>query len=133
VGYHYGHSHLTLVLFAVAVGALAFGLVADSWAAAAVGFAIIIVAAASLPLLRRVAVRVEGQRTKTGMEALVGQRGSVVRWEGAAGTVRLQGSLWNAVGAALAEGDEAEVVGWTGSTIEVARATSQSGTNREQA
>jgi membrane protein implicated in regulation of membrane protease activity len=129
VGFHL--SHLSALLLAIAVGALAFGLVADSWAAAAVGLALILVLAASFPTLRRMAVRLEDQPTKTGMSALVGQRGTVVRWKGEAGTVRLQGSLWNAVGPAPGPpGAEVEVAGWSGSTI---RVTPTQVTNREQA
>ena len=87
--------------------------------------------AASYPTLRRMAGQVADRPTKTGMSALVGQRGTVVRWKGQAGTVRLQGSLWNAVGPAPGPaGAEVEVIGWSGSTIQV---TPVQVTNREQA
>jgi membrane protein implicated in regulation of membrane protease activity len=128
VGFHL--SHLSALLLVIAVGALAFGLVADSWAAAAVGFLLIGALAVSFPTLRRMAVQLEDRPTKTGMSALVGQRGTVVRWKGQSGTVRLQGSLWNAVGPAPAPGAEVEVVGWSGSTI---RVSPTQVTNREQA
>jgi membrane-bound ClpP family serine protease len=112
-------------------GAVTFGLLADSPGTAAVGAVLTVVLAAAFPRLHAAANRLLDRPNKTGMESLVGQRGTVVRWSGSAGTVRLQGSLWNAVGAELRKGDEVEVVGSTGSTIEVARATSQSGTTRE--
>lgn len=123
-------SHLTALLVAIAIGALAFGLAAGSWAAAAVGLGILLALAAAFPTLRRMAEQVAGRPTKTGMAALLGQRGTVVRWKGQAGTVRLQGSLWNAVGPAPGPGAEVEVTGWSGSTIEV---TPTQVTDKEQA
>jgi membrane-bound ClpP family serine protease len=132
---------LAVALFAG--GAVAFGVLADSPGTALVGVVLTVGLAAAFPALHRAANRLLDRPMKTGMEALVGQRGTVVRWAGSAGTVLLQGSRWNAVGAELAEGDEVEVVGSTGSTIAVARATTpsgttqsgttQSGTTREQA
>ncbi|MGH9188875.1 MAG: NfeD family protein [Acidimicrobiales bacterium] len=58
---------------------------------------------------------------QTGMEALIGRTGTVVRWNGRSGTVRVDGSLWKARSAFdLSPGDEVVVCGHTGMTVEVA-------------
>jgi len=55
------------------------------------------------------------------MQALVGRAGVVATWVSDAGSVRLDGSLWNATSASpLATGDQVVVVGYTGLTIDVA-------------
>ena len=60
--------------------------------------------------------------SKVGMDSLVGAHGVVAAWDGRAGTVIVQGSRWNAVAReGHAKGDEIEVVGFTGMTVQVAR------------
>lgn len=65
--------------------------------------------------------RLHDMPQQLGMEALVGRSGVAARWEGDAGSVRLDGSLWNARSRSpIAAGDEVVVVGYTGLTVDVA-------------
>jgi membrane-bound ClpP family serine protease len=65
--------------------------------------------------------RLHDMPPQVGMQALVGRAGVVASWAGEAGSVRLDGSLWNAKGASpLAVDDEVVVVGYNGLTIDVA-------------
>jgi len=71
------------------------------------------------PLLRTTN-RLHDMPAQLGMDALVGRAGIVAHWDGGAGSVRLDGSLWNARSrVALGAGDEVVVVGYTGLTIDV--------------
>ena len=116
-------------LFAVALfagGAATFGALEESWGTAALGVALALAGGAAFPWLHAAAVRLLDQPVKVGMEALVGEVGRVVSWDAGAGTVRLQGSLWNATAPEpLADGDEVQVVGFSGMTIQVAHRTHQ--------
>ena len=105
-------------------GSVAYGLLAaDPPTIALAAAATVALPVAFGPLLRATA-RLLDLPAQLGMEALVGRPGTVVRWEGAAGTVRVDGSLWTARGpVALSVGDEVVVVGSTGMTVEVARRT----------
>lgn len=65
--------------------------------------------------------RLHDMPAQLGMDALVGRAGIVAKWDGGAGSVQLDGSLWNARSdAALGASDEVVVVGYRGLTIEVA-------------
>jgi membrane-bound serine protease (ClpP class) len=113
-----------VVLFAG--GAAVFGALAHSWGTAALGVGLALAAGAGFPSLHAAAVRLLDQPVKVGMEALVGEPGRVVAWDAGTGTVRLHGSLWNATAPEpLADGDEVEVVGFSGMTIQVAHRTHQ--------
>jgi membrane-bound ClpP family serine protease len=104
-------------------GAVGFGLLADSIGTAAFGLALTVGLAAAFPMLHRAATRLLDRPDRVGMASLVGEHGRVVRWDGRAGTVELQGSLWNAVGEKVGGkvkvDDDVEVVGWAGSTLEI--------------
>ena len=107
-------------------GAAVFGGLAESWGTAVLGVGLALAGGAAFPSLHAAAVRLLDQPVKVGMEALVGQVGRVVAWDEGAGTVRLHGSLWNATAPEpLAEGDEVQVVGFSGMTIQVAHRTHQ--------
>jgi membrane-bound ClpP family serine protease len=112
---------LAMALFGA--GAVTFGLLADSVGTAALGLALTVGLAASFPTLHGAATRLLDRPDRVGMSSLVGEHGRVVRWDGGAGTVQLQGSLWNAVGGKVGGkvkvNDDVEVVGWAGSTLEV--------------
>jgi membrane-bound serine protease (ClpP class) len=76
---------------------------------------------AGFPPLLRANTRLQGLPHQLGMEALVGRGGTVVSWDDGTGTVRVNGSLWTARSrAALSPGDEVEVVGFDGLTVNVA-------------
>ncbi|MGQ0616689.1 MAG: NfeD family protein [Acidimicrobiia bacterium] len=72
------------------------------------------------PLLRS-ATRLLDMPPQLGMDALVGRTGTVTRWQDGTGTVRVDGSLWNACGPpALWPGVEVSVLGYRGMTLDVA-------------
>jgi membrane-bound ClpP family serine protease len=72
------------------------------------------------PLLART-TRLHDLPPQLGMDALVGRAGVVAKWDGDAGSVQLDGSLWNAKSPSpLVAGDQIVVVGYTGLTIDVA-------------
>lgn len=101
-------------------GTVVFGLLADSVAAAAVGIALAVALGAGFPRLHDRARSLLEQPPRVGLEAYAGARAEVVRWKGAAGTVRLEGSLWNASStSALRAGDLVSVVRHDGMTLEV--------------
>jgi len=95
-----------------ALGAVGFGAAAGSATAVAVGGAATVGLAAGFPVLLRAAVRLLERPPHVGMDALDGRRATVVQWDGDHGTVRLDGSLWNAAAEVpLLAGDEVVVVG----------------------
>ncbi len=72
------------------------------------------------PLLART-TRLYDMPQQLGMEALIGRSGVAARWEADAGSVRLDGSLWNARSRSpITTGDEVVVVGYAGLTVDVA-------------
>jgi membrane-bound ClpP family serine protease len=102
-------------------GSLVFGVMAESPLAAAFGVAVAVPLGAGFPHLHERARRLLDQQPRVGLEALVGRSSEVVRWQGTSGTVRLEGSLWNATSShELDSGDPVTVVGHHGSTLEVA-------------
>jgi membrane-bound ClpP family serine protease len=118
------------VLFAA--GAVGFGVAQSSAGTAVLGVVLAAVLVVDYPRVHAAADRLAGQPAQVGMEALVGLTGTVAGWSDRSGTVRVQGSLWNAVsgagdvGAKRPEvGDEIEVVGWSGMTVQVARRARQ--------
>ena len=116
---------LTAVLL-FAGGSVVFGALADSWSTAVLGVGLALACAAGFPALHRAATRLLDQPVKVGLEALVGEVGRVVSWDGTSGIVRLQGSLWNATAPEpLTDGDEVEVVGWSRMTVQVAHRAHQ--------
>lgn len=107
-----------LVLFAG--GTVLFGVLADSPLAAVIGGALALPLAAGFPRLHQRARDLLEQPARVGLEAQVGSGAEVVRWKGGAGTVRLDGSLWNATSSSpLRAGDLVSVVGHHGMTLEV--------------
>jgi len=108
-----------VVLFAG--GAVLFGVLADSPLAAVIGGGLAVPLGAGFPRLHERARALLDQPARVGMEAQVGSQAVVVRWKGEAGTVRLDGSLWNATSArSLRAGDPVSIVGHHGMTLEVA-------------
>jgi membrane-bound ClpP family serine protease len=105
-------------------GSVAFGVMASSAVTALLGAFAAAGLAAAFPRLHEAAHRLLERPPKVGMDSLVGQTGEVVTWNGLSGTVRLQGSLWNARAAQPFEvGDPVEVVSFSGMTLEVAAPT----------
>lgn len=112
---------------AFASGAVAYGALASSVATvvlAAVG-------AVALPVGFRPLLRATHELVdlapQLGMESLLHCRATVTRWSGGRGTVRLDGSLWNATSAApLRPGAEVVVVDTVGMTLDVAQRTPSS-------
>lgn len=107
-----------------AAGALGFGVAEDSVGTGLLGVAKACVLLVAFPYIHAAAVRLVSQPAKTGMDALVGVVGVVTAWDGRAGSVRVQGSLWNATAGDAAPpfaiGDEIDVVGFSGMTVQVA-------------
>lgn len=104
-----------------AAGSVGYGLLARDPATVALGVA----TSAALPFcfgpLLRAASRLRQLPPQLGMEAMVGRRGTVVQWADLAGTVRLDGSLWNARSRLpLAPGTAVVVEGFTAMTVHVA-------------
>jgi membrane protein implicated in regulation of membrane protease activity len=97
-----------------ALGTVGYGAVTASVGAMVVGAAATAGLSASFPVLLRQTERLLDRPPQVGMEALEGRRATVVSWEWEAnrGTVRLDGSLWNAIAnVPVREGDEVLVVG----------------------
>jgi membrane-bound ClpP family serine protease len=102
-------------------GSVAFGVMADSAVTALIGTLAAAGLAAVFPRLHDAAQRLLERPPKVGLDSLVGQTGEVVAWRGLSGTVRLQGSLWNArANQPFEVGDTVEVVSFSGMTLEVA-------------
>lgn len=102
-------------------GSVGYGVLAGdpTTVAIAVGGSIVL-PLAFRPLLRATNRLLE-LPAQSGMEALVGCTGTVVQWDGRAGTVRVEGSLWNARSTdELAPGADVVVVGHDRMTVHVA-------------
>jgi len=111
---------VAVVLFAS--GTVAFGLLADSPATAALGAAAAVALGTSFPRLHAAACRLLEGPIKVGMDSLIGVPGEVSAWADEAGTVIVQGSRWNAVADDVLDvGELVEVIGYTGMTVKVAR------------
>ena len=114
-----GYQLAAAALFAA--GSIGYGLLAHDAATVALGAA----GSAVLPLafrpLQRAAGRLRALPAQLGMDALVGRAGLVVDWHDRAGTVRLDGSLWNASShLPLTPGTSVVVDGYSGMTVHVA-------------
>ena len=102
------------------LGAVTFGIAEDSGATIGVGIVAGLLAG-GFPRLFEAAVRLLERPAKVGMDWLVGQSAVVEHWAGSTGTVRAQGSLWNAAAPTdSAPGDVVDVVGFSGMTVTVA-------------
>ena len=98
-----------------AIGTVGYGAVTSSMGAVVVGTVATAGLSAGFPFLLRQTVRLLDQPPQTGMEALEGRKAIVAswNWEANRGTVRLEGSLWNATAdVPVREGDEVLVVGY---------------------
>jgi membrane protein implicated in regulation of membrane protease activity len=116
---------LAVALFAG--GALVFGLLADSPLAAVLGAVLGILLGAGYPRLHERARHLLESPARVGLEAFVGSDAEVVRWRGDAGTIRHEGSLWNASSAdRLRAGDRVTIAGSRGSTLDVVSAVPHS-------
>lgn len=105
-----------------AVGTIGYGVVTGSVGAMAVGAAATAGLSAGFPVLLRQNRRLLDQPPQVGMEAFDGRRATVVTWdwETNRGTVRLDGSLWNASSnVPVREGDEVVVVGHEGMQLRI--------------
>jgi membrane-bound ClpP family serine protease len=112
-------------------GGVAFGAAADSPGTVVLSVLAMGILAADFPWLHGAAQRLLERPTQVGMDSLVGATATVVAWHDGTGTVRLQGSLWNARTAAAAEpsseqptasfepGDTVAVTAFRGTTLEV--------------
>ena len=104
-----------------ALGSIGYGVLARD----ATTVAVAVVASAALPLAFRPLLEAAGRLAllpaQVGMEALVGRSGEVVRWRAGSGTVRIDGSLWNARSAVpLMPGTDVVVVGYDRMTVNLA-------------
>lgn len=105
-----------------AAGSVGFGWLAHSPITAALGATMAVALGAGFPGLHDAACRLLEGPIKVGMDSLIGVPGEVAAWADGAGTVIVQGSRWNAIGAgALKPGDAVDVIGYTGMTVTVAR------------
>jgi len=103
-----------------ALGTVGFGALAGSPGAVAVGVGATGALAATFPVLLGAANRLLTQPAQVGMEAFEGRKATVVSWDWEAnrGTVRLDGSLWNAsADVPLLPGDEVVIVGHEGMVL----------------
>lgn len=103
-----------------AAGSITFAVMADD----AVTLGLAVAASLAIPAAYpRIVTMAEGLATQTpasGAEAFVGRAAVVERWDGSVGSVRLEGSLWNATSPAqLAPGDEVTVDAVDGMTFVV--------------
>ena len=97
-----------------AVGTVGYGAVTGSMGAVVVGALATAGLSAGFPFLLRQTVSLLDQPPQVGMEAFEGRKAVVASWswEANRGTVRLDGSLWNATAdVPVREGDEVLVVG----------------------
>lgn len=111
----------TMAAVAYATGAIGHGIVAGDLATVLVGAGSTAVLAGGFPRLLRATAKLMDGPAQVGMEAVVGRTAVVVAWAGPTGTVRLEGTLWNATanlsagsapGAALAPGAVVRVDGY---------------------
>jgi membrane protein implicated in regulation of membrane protease activity len=103
------------------LGSIGYGILAGDPATVVLAVAGSVAVPFAFRPLARATDRLLALRPQTGMDSLVGREGVVVRWEGRAGTVRIDGTLWNARSAsALSPGDEVVVGGFAGMTVDVA-------------
>lgn len=103
-----------------AAGSVGYGLLARDAATVALGAG----GSVGLPFcfapLLRAASRLRQMPPQLGMEALVGRTGTVVHWGDGSGTVRVEGSLWNATShLPLSPGTVVVVDGFSGMTVNV--------------
>lgn len=83
--------------------------------------------------LRRAAQRLRGRQDEVGMAALVGRTVDVRFWDGAAGTVIIDGAFWSARGPrGLEPGDHVEVLYFEGMRLHVSHAIGKNHTHRGQ-
>ena len=100
-----------------ALGTVGYGAITASPGAMAVGAAATAGLSAAFPVLLRQTHRLLDRPPQVGMDAFAGRRATVVSWnwepgKPSRGTVRLDGSLWNAVAnVPVREGDEVTVIG----------------------
>jgi len=97
-----------------AVGSMGYGALTGSVAAVVVGAMATAGLWAGFPVLLRQTARLLDSPPQVGMEAFEGRKAIVAswNWEANRGTVRLDGSLWNATAdVPIREGDEVLVVG----------------------
>ena len=107
-------SGLTTATGLYALGTIGYGAVTASLGAVAVGALATAGLWAGFPFLLRQTTRLLDQPPQVGMEAFEGRKATVTSWDWGAnrGTVRLDGSLWNATAnVPVREGDEVVVVG----------------------
>jgi membrane protein implicated in regulation of membrane protease activity len=103
-----------------AVGSIGYGIAAQDWAAFVVAVTGSVALPSFFPRLQRATRRLVSAPPQTGMAALLGRHGEVVRLSEGVGTVRIDGSLWNARSSkALSPGVDVEVLAWDGMTLEV--------------
>lgn len=102
-------------------GATIYGVLADDPGTVAVGVVGAGALAAGFRPLLAATRRLLDLPHQTGMEALVGRVGVVTSWADGRGTVRIDGSLWNARDPReFAPGTEVVVRGFSGMTVELA-------------
>jgi membrane protein implicated in regulation of membrane protease activity len=97
-----------------AVGTVGYGAVTGSVGAIGVGAVATAALSAGFPVLLRQTRRLLDEPPQVGMEAFEGRKATVAFWDWEAnrGTVRLDGSLWNATAdVPVREGDEVLVIG----------------------
>lgn len=102
-------------------GGITFGVMADSAVTAVLGAVAATILAADFPWLHGAARRLLERPTQVGMDSMLGTTVEVVHWDGLTGTVRSEGSLWNATSTQpFMPGDHVTVVSFAGTTLHVA-------------
>lgn len=103
-----------------AAGSVGYGLLARDPATVALGAAGSVALPFTFRPLLRAASRLRDLPPQLGMESLVGRTGAVVSWGDRSGTVRVDGSLWNAKAELpFSPGTEVVVDGFSGMTVHV--------------
>lgn len=103
-----------------AAGSVGYGLLATDAATVALGAAGSVALPFTFRPLLRAAARLRELPPQLGMESLVGRSGTVVGWGDRSGTVRVEGSLWNAsADLPFSPGTEIVVDGFSGMTVHV--------------
>lgn len=102
-------------LIAFAGGSLLYGVVAGDIPTVVVGAGASAGLAAFVPRLSGRVARIREAPSPVGLPSLVGATAEVVRWEHGTGTIRLDGTLWNAAGPiGLTPGAMVSVASWSG-------------------
>jgi membrane-bound serine protease (ClpP class) len=113
---------------AFAVGSVTFAIIEEDALTLVLAVAGSIALPLAFPVLFRQTERLLGQQPVVGLESFIGHTATVVEWHGGRGTVRIEGSRWNAAGATnLQEGDAVVITAHEGMCFTVQPAAPRTG------